>query len=399
MEASFFKQNRAKLAEKTKGGLVIIAGNKLMQRKNDMAFGFEQEANFWYISGVEQPDCTIIYDGTRHKTWLIVPEVTEVQKMFEGNIDESALMAIAGADEVVAASNLDDLLRHLRRSHAVVYTLTPIAAHGETMVQNPAQRELVATLNRLFHSVIDCRKELSQLRSIKTEAEVKLIKKVVQLTTKAFEKVHTKLNDYTHEYSIEADFIYEFRKNNAGFAYDPIVARGKNACTLHYSDNNNRLQKNKMILIDIGAEADGYSADITRTYCKGQPAQRTKILHDALQAAHQDIISIIKPGMLLSEYQKSVDSIMQKMLVAVGLIKNESDPLYRKYFPHAISHGLGIDVHDSLGGSRTFEPGMVITVEPGVYVSAEGIGIRIEDNILITKTGANNLSASLSTGY
>jgi Xaa-Pro aminopeptidase len=150
--------------------------------------------------------------------------------------------------------------------------------------------------------------------------------------------------------------------------------------------------------MDVGAEVDGYAADITRTYAKGKPTKRQTQIHEVVRAAHHDIIDIIEPGLSIEDYLKQVDTRMKRALMEVGLLKYENDTdTYRKYFPHAISHGLGIDVHDSLGGAKYFEPNMVLTVEPGIYIPEEGIGVRIEDDILVTESGNRNVSAKLST--
>ena len=397
-DSKFFINNRQKLANKLSGGLVVLAGHHSMQKKSDVAYPFSQESNFWYLSGVDRPDCKLVYDGTSNRTWIVVPSLDKVQQIFEGDIDEQELIDMSGADEVVRADDLDRLLRQLARQHATVYTLD-YSAQTDSVMPNPSIRKNKKVLERIFNSVIDCRKEIAELRAIKTSEEIAAIKSAVNLTTKAFESIYKKFDEFSYEYEIEAEFIYEFRKNNAVFAYDPIVAGGKNACTLHYGQNSERLKKNQLVLLDIGAEVDGYAADITRTYALGKPKKRIIELHQAMQTAHAEIIKQIAPNMPIMEYQQQVDKIMKNMMVDVGLIDDADDVRYREYFPHAISHGLGIDVHDSLGGSRVLAPGMIITVEPGIYILEESIGIRLEDDILITETGAQNLSAKLSTAY
>jgi len=150
-----------------------------------------------------------------------------------------------------------------------------------------------------------------------------------------------------------------------------------------------------MVLIDAGAKVGGYAADITRTYAIGRPSDREIEVHAAVETAHKAIIDLIKPGFGMKDYHFQSDEIMKKALKSLGLLNAPAD--YRKYFPHAVSHGLGIDVHDSLGGFETFQPGMVLTVEPGIYIPEEGIGVRIEDDILVTEEGNRNLSAALPT--
>ena len=155
------------------------------------------------------------------------------------------------------------------------------------------------------------------------------------------------------------------------------------------------LRDGELILLDVGASVDGYAADITRTYAKGDVSDRFAHVHLEVEKAHKKIIRLLKPGLAVKEYMTQVDVIMKQALTNVGLLNDEKD--YRKYFPHSISHGLGIDVHDSLGNPNTFKPGMVLTVEPGIYITEEGIGVRIEDDILITESGHENLSEMLPT--
>lgn len=184
----------------------------------------------------------------------------------------------------------------------------------------------------------------------------------------------------------------------ATHAFEPIVASGKNACTLHYTSNNDRLRTDQLVLFDIGARLHGYPGDITRTYAVGEPTKRQSEVHMAVRQAEQQIIELVRPGLALTEYIAAVDSIMKNALLLLGLMKNLDDTTaYRRYFPHAVSHGLGVDVHDRLGGYTEFQPGMVLTVEPGIYIPEEGIGVRIEDNIVITEKGSHNISAALST--
>ena len=174
------------------------------------------------------------------------------------------------------------------------------------------------------------------------------------------------------------------------------MASGKNALTLHYSKNNDSLPKNGLVLIDAGARYKGYCTDITGTYAIGASTERQKAVHAAVEKAHHAIIALLGPGKSVKEYHEQVDAIMIDALKSLGLYNKPED--YRKYFPHAISHGLGIDVHDPLGNPTHFQPGMVLTVEPGIYIPEEKIGVRIEDDILITQTGIENLSGDLPTG-
>lgn len=402
MNADFFAGTRARLIEKLHGGLIVLTAFTAQQRRDDMSFAFEQEGNFWYLSGIDYADWRLIIDGTRNKTWLVAPEVDAVHQVFDGSLDRETAKQISGVDEVIDRVASERLLHDLARKHSVVHTLgdPPYADHFDFSL-NPAPRKLREELDRIFKSTRDCQKELAELRAIKQPSEIDAIKKAVRLTTNTFQTIHEHLRDFHTEYELEAEFSYLFRRNGAlGHAYDPIVAAGANACTLHYVANRDRLRKGQLVLIDIGARAHGYAADVTRTYAYGQPSKRAQEIHEAVRTAQAEIIGLLGPGVSVTEYQAGVDQVMKCTLYKLGLAKNaDDDAAYRRYMPHSVSHGLGIDVHDRLGAPRVFQPGMVLTVEPGVYVPEKSIGVRIEDDILITEHGIQNLSGRLSTTW
>lgn len=398
--ADFFRAHRRALAEKVDGGLVVLTAHRLMQQQADMAYRFSQEADFWYMTGIDQPDWIVVYDGARDYTWLIEPTLSETERLFDGAADVTAIKDLSGANEIVGWGDFEKLLRTLTRKHSTVYTsLPPKGILADRVVENPARHQTEVVLRRIFGTVIDCHKDIAALRAIKSDLEIEAITRAVEITVKAFEKVRSSIDSYQYEYEVEAELGYQFQQARAKHAYEPIVAGAERACTLHYTANQQSLRKGAAVLIDAGAKLDQYCADITRTYIKGKPSRRYHQLHHALQQAHLDIIDLVQPHMPLADYIRQVDDIMKRTLVDVGLLKSHSDEGYRAYFPHAVSHGLGLDVHDSLGGSRTLAPGMVITVEPGIYVPDEKIGIRLEDNILVTVDGHRNLSAKLSTDY
>ena len=395
MQPEFFRQNRQKILEVAEVDLVILSANASVQRRNDASYVFDQESNFWYLTGVDVADWWVIIKA--EKSWLVAPEVDSVHAIFDGSLSFEDAKDISGVDTVISRTEGEALLKTLAEKHEAVSTLgeDPHAVHYDFSL-NPGPVEMLAKLQDTFQSVVDCRKQLAQLRSIKQPAEIEAIRRAIKLTSEAFEKVKGDISKYSYEYEIEADFSHYFRYSGSkGHAYDPIVAAGKNACTLHYGHNQAALKSNELILIDIGASVDGYAADITRTYSLGETTDRQEEVHAAVEAAHLEIINLLRPGLDVREYHEKVDVIMKAALLKLGLLKSDTD--YRRYFPHAVSHGLGIDVHDSLGGPDVFKAGMVLTVEPGIYIPEEGIGVRIEDDILITESGHENLSESLST--
>jgi Xaa-Pro aminopeptidase len=396
----FFASSRDQLTTKLKGGIVVLTAYAGMQRSNDTAFTFEQEANFWWLTGIEAADWWVIIDGTRRKSWLVAPTLSKSHEIFDGSLASEEAKKLSSVDEVIGQDDAKSLLRDLAKKHSIVHTLgeQPYAEYLDFSL-NPAGRKLHEMLERTFNSVQDCRKDLAKLRAVKQPEEIAHMKKAINLTIAAFEDVKAGLDAMSYEYEVEAEFSYLFRRKGAkGHAYDPIVASGKNACTLHYGSNNAKMKKRELLLLDIGARRGGYAADITRTYALGEPTKRQRDVHAAVQQAQAEIIKLLRPDLSVEEYQRDVDRIMAEALMSLGLMKSADDEVnFRKYFPHAISHGLGVDVHESLGAPRSFQSGMLLTVEPGIYIPEEGIGVRIEDDILITDKGRTNLSARLST--
>lgn len=400
MDGTFFKHNRQQLTERLSGGVVVVSAYAQMQRSNDMAFHFEQEANFWWLTGIDYPDWWMITDGIRGKSWLVAPKISHAHEIFDGSLSIATAIAMSGVDEVINDDEAQSLLRDLAKKHSVVYTLGE-QPHAEYLdfVLNPAIKSIREQAARLFTTVQDCRKELAQLRAIKQQGEIIAMKSAIAVTIDGFELVKSRLLTRSYEYEVEAEFNYYFRTHGAnGHAYDPIVAGGKNACTLHYVANNQKLKKRQLILLDVGARVGGYAADITRTFSYGEPTKRQVDVHAAVQSAQREIITLIQPNLSVEQYQREVDRVMIDALLKLDLMTNREDSQnYHKYFPHAISHGLGVDVHDSLGSPQYLQEGMVLTVEPGIYIPEEAIGVRIEDDILVTASGNVNLSSRLST--
>lgn len=379
-------------------GIVILSANILMQRSNDAAHKFHQEPNFFWLTGINEPDWWVIIEPSK-KTWLVRPNISKTHQIFDGSLNDQEALKISGADGVISRVQAMEKLKELAKKYQTVQTLGthPHKKHFD-FAENPAPARLRNLLNKVFENVEDCRVALAKLRAIKQPHEVESIQKAIDLTIDGFQLVHQQFGKklVKTEYEIEAEFSYLFKKaGNCNHAYDPIVAGGKNACTLHYNKNQDKLSDG-LVLMDIGAEVNGYAADITRTFAYGKTTTRQRQVHTAVEKAHHDIISLLRPDLTIETYQQKVDEIMHHALSSLDLLDKPSD--YRHYFPHAISHGLGLDVHDSLGAPEKFQSGMVLTVEPGIYIPEEGIGVRIEDDILITKDGHKNLSGRLSTG-
>lgn len=393
--ANIYNQRRENFSNTIHNEPAVLTAFSAMQQTNDSAGPFVQESSFFWLTGITEPNWQLVVFG--EKSWLVSPSKSDIHRIFDGGMSAEKAKQISGVSEVIFEDDYKSLLKELGDENPVVHTILRHPHSSDfDFVLNPALQRLHAKLQRSFSEVIDCRKELSKLKAIKSDEEVELIQQAIDISIDGFNKVKATLGIAKYEYQVEATLSFAFRSAGAeGHAYAPIVGTGKNACTLHYVANNDAFAENGMVLIDAGAKVGSYAADITRTYAIGTPTEREQAVHAEVEKAHKAIIELIQPGASIVDYHTKVDEIMKQALKNLHLLKAPTD--YRRYFPHAISHGLGIDVHDSLGGFEAFQPGMVLTVEPGIYIEEEGIGVRIEDDILVTKDGNVNLSAALPT--
>ena len=236
------------------------------------------------------------------------------------------------------------------------------------------------------------------MRTIKQETELVALQRAIDITIDTLKEVTSdrQLKKYEFEYEIEADITRGFRRRGArGHAFSPIVAGGKRACTLHNVENSGMLASNELIVLDVGAEYGHYAADITRTVISGTPSSRQRDVYAAVLSVQEHAYTLLKPGITFREYEEEVVTFMGEKLRELGLIKTITEESVRKYYPHATSHYLGLNTHDTGDYDRPLEPGVVMTVEPGIYIPEEGIGIRIEDDVLITADGIKVMSAKL----
>ena len=400
LSADFFIHNREVAMDKLKGGLLVVAGYTGMQRSNDAEYKFEQEANFWYLTGVEFPDWWLLIDAKRSKSWLVEPDIDEMHRLFQESLPAAAAKEVSGISEVLTRDKAMSMLRSAAKSHQLVYTIGAPPYHERFgFMLNPAPNDMRQMLSRMFTKVDDFRLEMARISAIKQPIEVTMMQQAIDVTIDALKDVKSNMSRYRHEYEIEADLSHTFRYGGGqGHAFDPIIAGGVNATVAHYFTNNSPLRKGTLVMLDVGAKVSGYSADLTRTYAVGKPTKRMQAVHGAVQRAQHEITDMLKPGLSIEEYQTRVDAIVKREMIGLNIIENvEDEKGYRRHFPYAVSHGLGVDLHDALGRPSEFQPGMVITVEPGIHLADEKIGVRIEDDILITENGYRNLSAKLTT--
>lgn len=389
-----YQQNRTKLCETLKEGYVLLPAFGRMQQTNDQPAPFVQESNFLYLTGIHEPDYLLFIDIATQTSTIIKPAPSQFNEVFYGTQRDDWIQNMSAVEHAVERHALDEIIKN---ADGVFHVIEPQTS--DEYCVNPAYDEVVSILADHHKTTADCQLSLARQRAIKQPYEVELLRNAIDLTCRTFESVRVRLGEFVAEYEIEAEFTHALRRANASHGYQPIVAAGANAIALHYDKNSELIEDGPFVLIDIGARLADYTADITRTYAVRELSDRERKIFEGLQQAHREIIALIRPGLAVREYLESSDRIMQRYLVDIGLLSSLDDGNYRRYFPHAISHGLGLDTHDSLGRPEVFREGMVLTVEPGIYIAEESIGIRIEDNILVTADGNENLSAKLSTDY
>ncbi|NDC22191.1 M24 family metallopeptidase [bacterium] len=397
----FFEGNRQRLRTLFTGKApIVVTANGQMQRSSDSTYLFVQDANFWYLTGIDEPDIILVID--KDKEYLIVPSRSVSRETFEGAISYDELREISGItqiyDEKEGWSQLAGRIKKVK--HVATLAVPPAYIDQLGMYTNPARAHLLNKIKDINDSIepLHITSHLSLMRMIKQPQEIKAIQQAIDITAGAIKKAMTptKIAKYQNESQIEAELTKHFRISGAkGHAFDPIVANGKNACTVHYNQNNSDLDKKELLLIDIGAEYNHYAADLTRTFSLSTPTKRQQAVYDAVLDVQNYAISLLKPGVLLDDFENDIEHYMGEKLRELGLIKTINHDNVRKYYPYYSSHFLGLNVHDSGLHDRPLEPGVVLTVEPGIHIDHEGIGIRIEDNIVITEDGNTVLSQKL----
>jgi Xaa-Pro aminopeptidase len=396
----FFTHNRAKLRELVGDGIpIVITGNGVMQRGGDEPSSFYQDSNFWYLTGINGADLTLVMAG--QETYVIVPNRNFVREAFDGahNIEEYA----ARSGIVIFLSDTKGWKRlrgELQRTSSVASLGSPpshLKQHG--LYTLPYRRHLLAKLKRINPKleIQDVRQELANLRCIKQPVELQALQKAIDITTETLLDAvkPSVLSSAQHEYELEAALSYGFRhRGSEGHGFAPIVGAGKHSTTLHHMENYGVIRDEDLIVLDVGAQVEHYAADISRTVSKQPITGRKADVFKAVAAAQDYALSLLKPGLVAREYETAVETFVGKELISLGIIAEAKRENIRRYFPHATSHFLGLDVHDVGDYRKPLEPGMVLTCEPGIYIPEEQIGVRIEDDILITETGHTVLSSA-----
>lgn len=386
--------------------IAIFVSNDEMPSNGDALYPFKQNSNLYWLTGIVQEDSLLVlfpdHPDPKYREVLVLARPDDLKEKWDGKrLRAEEGQTISGIRTIVWMDTLDPLLQvwiHLAKN---IYLSSNENDRKNTQIQTREYRFIEETRKRFpLHQYLRAAPILKELRSVKTAEEVKVLQQAINITHHAFDRVMKFMGPGVFEFEVEAEIQYAFLLQRAtGPAYGSILASGGNACTLHYVSNNAECRNGDMILMDFGAEYGGYCADLTRTIpVNGKFTKRQKEVYNACYHLHRFAKSLLKPGVILNEYHHQVgreaDNIFQKIgLLSKSDVKNATpeNPAYWKYMYHGISHHLGIDVHDL--GTRTgpLRAGMVLTVEPGIYIREENLGIRIENNVWLTKNGNQDL--------
>ena len=398
--ADFYAANRQRLRSLFQGTApIVLTASARLQKGIDESF-FRQDGNFRYLTGLTDPDLILVLDKDRE--YLILPEQSQYELDFHGAINAEVYTQISGIQTVYDAKSGWKKLGSRLKKVKHIATLAPPPAYVEVygFFTNPARTHLLERIKTYNEQVelLDLRQHFAVMRMVKQEPELQAINRAIDVTITTLKSVKRKLQKYSYEYQIEADITHGYRwKGSEGHAFDPIVAGGKNAAIIHSMKNESSLDPKGLVLLDVGAQVAGYAADISRTYSmSGNPTKRQRQVYDAVIEVQKYATDLLKPGVIIRDNEKLVEQFMGEKLRSLGLIKNVEHDEIRRYFPHATSHHMGIDVHDVADYERPLEPNMVLTVEPGIYIPEESIGVRIEDDVLITSAGTMSLTEKLS---
>lgn len=411
LNPEIFVQNRQRFVSRMqKNSIAIFVSNDEVPSNGDAIYSFKQNSDLYWLSGIEQEDSLVILfpdnPDPKYKEVLVLVRPNELKEKWDGKrLRVHEAQAISGIKTIVWLDSLDGLLQPWIHLADNIYLDSNENDRKASLVRSRDYRFIDEMKSRYpLHNYLRAAKLMKKLRGIKTALEVEVMQKAIDITENTFRRLLKFIKPGVWEYEIEAEIMHSFLSQRAtGQAYGSIIASGDRARTLHYVSNNAECKDGELILMDFGAEYGGYCADLTRTVpVNGKFTRRQKTVYNACLHLHDYAKSLLKPGISIIEYTDKVGEEATQQFLKIGLlrksdVKNE-DPenrAYRKYLYHGISHHLGVDVHDLGTRTEPIKPGMVFTVEPGIYIEEEQMGIRIENNLWITRNGNKDLMKNI----
>lgn len=411
IDPQLFISNRQRfVAHLPEGALAIFNANDILPTNADGTLPLVQNRDLFYLTGVDQEETMLVLFpkafNPAHREMLFVVETNETLARWEGaKLSKEEATALTGISSIFWLSEFERVLKDVMSQASKVF----LNSNEHLRASNPVETRDARFRKWIMeqypvHAYDRSAPIMHRLRAVKSPIEVDIMQKAADINTKAFHRILKTLKPGMMEYELEAEFIHEYKRNGSpDFSYTPIIASGASACVLHYIENDKECKDGDLVLFDCGNWYANYASDVTRCYpVNGRFTGRQKQIYNAVLRVEKAAMELLRPGNQLHEYHKEVGDLMTKELLDLKLIdktdvKNQDPnwPAYKKYFMHGTSHYLGLDVHDVGLWTEKMEVGNVFTCEPGIYIPEEGIGIRIEDNIVIGKDSNLNMTAGI----
>ena len=404
IDSNLYIANRKKFTERmTAYTLAVFNSNDIYPISADSTMPFQQHRDILYLSGVDQEESILVLfpnaTNPAHREVLFLKETSDLIAVWEGEkLTKETAFLTSGIKTVYWLQQFPTIFKQMMAEAQGMYLNTNEHLRASTEVETREDR-FIKQVKQDYpaHQVYKSAPIMHKIRSIKEAVELELMQRACKITEAGVRRLLGFIKPGVWEYEIEAELAHEFLRNRSkGFAYTPIVASGKNACVLHYIENNQQCQDGDVILLDVGAEYANYASDLTRCLpVNGRFTARQKAVYNAVLHVKNEAQKLLVPGTIMAEYHKKVGALMEEQLVNLGLIsmddiktQNPDWPAYKKYFMHGTSHFLGLDTHDVGLWHEPISAGMVFTCEPGIYIPEEGLGIRLEDDLVVQASGA-----------
>lgn len=404
IDKQLYIKNRASFKQLMEpNSLAVFNSNDIFPISADSTMPFQQHRDILFLSGVDQEESILVIfpdsKNEAHKEVLFLKETSDLIAVWEGEkLNKEQAFEVSGIKTIYWLNQFPVMFKQMMADGSNVYINTNEHLRANTEVETREDR-FIKQLKSDYpaHQVKKSAPIMHRIRSIKDAIEIELLQKACKITEAGVRRILSYIKPGVWEYEIEAELAHEFLRNRSkGFAYTPIIASGKNACVLHYIENNQQCKDGDVILLDVGAEYANYASDLTRCIpVNGRFTARQKEVYNAVLHVKKSAEKLLVPGTIMADYQKEVGRIMEGQLLNLGLIsqlditnQNPEWPAYKKYFMHGTSHFMGLDTHDVGLWNEPIKAGMVFTCEPGIYIPEEGLGIRLEDDLVVQESGA-----------
>jgi len=411
IDNKLFIENRKRFVSLMKqDALAVFNSNDIMPTNADGAMPFRQNNDLFHLSGIDQEESILVIcpnaSNEDHREILFLKETNDEIAIWEGaKLTKDEATRVSGINTVYWLDQFETILKQLMSEVNSIYLNTNEHLRAKVVVETRDARFIKwVQENYPLHRTERSAHIMHYIRSIKDDIEIALIQQACDITEKGFRRLLSFVKPGVMEYEIQAELSHEFLRNRSrGFAYEPIIASGFSSCVLHYVDNNKECKDGDILLLDIGAEYANYASDLTRCLpVNGKYTSRQKDVYNSVLHVQKESIKLLTPGTLLNEYHVEVGKLMESELLKLGLIdqtniKNQDPdwPAYKRYFMHGTSHYMGLDVHDVGSWTKPIEKGMVFTCEPGIYIREESLGIRIENDVLVTDGEPHDLMRNI----